>query len=90
MKPVSELPRRAASACGDLHWRSLRIADAGLSTRATRALLSTYAPPEHFPPFDTMGQVAGLSDEELLRWPGVGKRVLEEIRGRARERRERD
>jgi len=66
-------------------WHSLPINEAGLSTRATRALLSIYANPATFPPFETIGAVAELSDWELLRWPGAGRRVLEEIRGRVRE-----
>jgi len=66
-------------------WRTLPIADAGLSARATRALLSTYADPSTFPPFETIGAVAELSDRELLRWPGVRWRVVEEIRGRVRK-----
>jgi len=66
-------------------WMSLPVAEAGLSTRTTRALLSPYADRSICPPFKTLGEVAALSDAELLRWPGVGRRVLEEIRERVNE-----
>lgn len=65
-----------------LDWRALPVSDAGLSRRATNALRSVYLPADVFPPFQTIGEVAVRTDAELLRWPGIGPKVLSEARAR--------
>jgi len=78
-------PSGCAGSDEPTNWHFIPVNKSGLSTRTTRVLLSAYADAATFPPFETIGAVAELSDRELLRWPGVGRRILEEIRGRVEE-----
>lgn len=57
-------------------WPSVKVASAGFSPRASKALLD---PVEGWEPLTTMGQVARLTDRELLLRPGFGPGSLAEI-----------
>jgi len=67
-----------------LHWRNIRIVDAGLSGRTTNALTrdqrirTTQA--GDWRGLVTMGEVADLTDRAMRGRPGVGAKVFAEAR----------
>lgn len=57
-------------------WSQTHVCRTGLSPRTVRALCG---PDEGWERLDTMGQVARLTDRELLSRPGLGRAALAEI-----------
>ena len=65
-------------------WRNLRVEDAGLSPRTRCALMrdqrNQLCQVDDWGPLPTMGDVAALSDHELLGRPGFGNKGMSEVR----------
>lgn len=66
------------------NWSTRRVEDAGFSARTRHALTRDQRNPlcwvDDWGPLLTMGDVAALSDHELLGRPGFGPKGLAEVR----------
>jgi hypothetical protein len=65
-------------------WKSVRVMDAGFSPRTRNALVRDHRDSlcsvDDWGPLPTMGQVAKMSDYQLLGRPGFGRLTFEEVR----------
>lgn len=65
-------------------WNTLRVEDAGFSPRTRGALIHDQRDRlccvDDWGPLTTMGEVAALSDHQLLGRPGFGPKALAEVR----------